>query len=315
MNPSRLPRQRGITLIELLVVITIIAILIALLLPAVQAAREAARRARCANNLKQIGLAIHNYYGAVGGFPPGYVSIVPGHQPTDLELGPGWGWGTMVLQFIEQTPLYDAVNFNLPITDPGSQTVRASSLSVYLCPSSDGAGPIRLSDSSGKSLVNDLSPGQYVASAGQFQVADWPSDNNGVSFRNSRVGWRDISDGSSLTLMAGERSRTISDATWVGVVPSAEFCTKPARDYEECRPSYAMVLAHTGPTPPGGYTWVVVPNSRSAAADNFWSLHPGGCNFVFCDGSVRFLKETIDAEVFRSLSTRAGGEVIGADQF
>ena len=258
---------------------------------------------------------MHNYHGAVGGFPPAYVSIVPGHQPTDLEFGPGWGWGTMVLPFIEQTPLYDAVNFNLPITDPGSQTVRASNLSVYLCPSSDGAGPIRLSDSSGKSLVNDLSPGQYVASAGQFQVADWPSDNNGVFFRNSRVGLRDITDGSSLTMMAGERSRTISDATWVGVVPSAEFCTKPARDYEECRPSYAMVLAHTGPTPPGGYTWVVVPNSKSAAADNFWSLHPGGCNFVFCDGSVRFLKETIDAEVFSSLSTRAGGEVIGADQF
>ena len=172
MNPSRLPRQRGISLIELLVVITIIAILIARLLPAVQAAREAARRARCANNLKQIGLAIHNYHGAVGGFPPGYVSIVPGGKPTDLEFGPGWGWGTMVLQFIEQTALYDAVNFNLPISDPGSQTVRASKLSVHLCPSSDGAGPIRLSDSSGKSLVNELSPGQYVASAGQFQVAD-----------------------------------------------------------------------------------------------------------------------------------------------
>ena len=315
MNPSRLPCRRGLTLIELLVVIAIIVMLIALLLPAVQAAREMARRARCMNNLKQIGLAMHHYHDAVGGFPPGYVSLVPGHQPTDLEFGPGWGWGTMVLPFIEQTPLYDAVNFNLPIPDPSSQTVRASNLSVYLCPSSDGAGPIRLSDSSGKSLVNDLSPGQYVASAGQFQVADWPSDNNGVFFRNSRVGLRDITDGSSLTMMAGERSRTISDATWVGVVPSAAFCTKPARDYEECRPSYAMVLAHTGPTPPGGYTWVVVPNSKSAAADNFWSLHPGGCNFVFCDGSVRFLKETIDAEVFRSLSTRAGGEVIGADQF
>ena len=116
-------------------------------------------------------------------------------------------------------------------------------------------------------------------------------------------------------MMAGERSRTISDATWVGVVPSAKFCTKPARDYEECRPSYAMVLAHTGPTPSGGYTWVVVPNNKSAAADNFWSLHPGGCNFVFCDGSVRFLKETVAPTVFSSLSTRAGGEVIGAEPF
>src|SRR4051812_10309796 len=155
MSPYRRPRPRGFTLIELLVVIAIVAVLIALLLPAVQAGREAARRAGCANQLKQIGLAMHNYQDAVGGFPPGYVSIVPGPQPTDLESGPGWGWGTMVLPFIEQTPLYEAVNFNLPITDPGSQTVRAANLSVYLCPSSDGAGPIKLSDTSGKSLVND----------------------------------------------------------------------------------------------------------------------------------------------------------------
>src|SRR5262245_17389184 len=117
MNPSRRPRPRGFTPIELLVVITIIAILIALLLPAVQAGREAARRARCANHLKQIGLALHNYHGAVGSFPPAYVSLVPARQPTDLEFGPGWGWGTMVLPFLEQAPLSHAVNFNLPITD------------------------------------------------------------------------------------------------------------------------------------------------------------------------------------------------------
>ena len=116
-------------------------------------------------------------------------------------------------------------------------------------------------------------------------------------------------------MMAGERSRTVSDATWVGVVPSAVFCTNPPRAYEECRPPSAMVLAHTGPTPPGDHTWVVVPNSQSAGVDNFWSLHPGGCNSVFGDGSVRFLKETIDAQVFSSLSTRAGAEVIGADRF
>ena len=213
MKPSRLPCQRGLTLIELLVVIVIIVMLIAVLLPAVQAAREASRRARCMNNLKQIGLAMHHYHDAVGGFPPGYVSLVPGHQPTDPESGPGWGWGTMVLPFIDQAPLSNAVNFNRPITDPGSQTVRASILSIYLCPSSAGSGLIRLSDSSGESLVNDLSPGQYVASAGQFQVADWPSDNNGVFFRNSRVGLRDITDGSSLTMMAEERSRNVSGAT------------------------------------------------------------------------------------------------------
>jgi prepilin-type processing-associated H-X9-DG protein/prepilin-type N-terminal cleavage/methylation domain-containing protein len=315
MGPTRTPRHRGITLIELLVVITIVAALIAFLLPAVQAAREAARRVRCTNNLRQICVAMHNYHGAVGDFPPAYVSLVRGSQPDIPELGPGWGWGTMILKYVEQSPLYNAVNFDLPITDPGSQTVRASILSVYQCPSSTGAGPSRLRDGSGKSLVEDLSPAQYVASAGQFEVADWPSDNNGVFFRNSRVGLRDITDGSSLTMLAGERSRTVSDATWVGVVPSAELCTNPARDYEECRPSYAMVLAHTGPTPAGGYTWIVVPNSTSAAVDNFWSLHPGGCNFLFCDGSVRFVKDTINTKVFSSLSTRSGGEVVSAEQF
>src|SRR3954451_3233933 len=143
MNSSRLPRRRGMTLIELLVVIAIIAILIAFLLPAVQAARESARRARCMSNLKQIGLAMHHYHDAVGGFPPGYVSLVPGHQPTDLEFGPGGGWGTMLLPFIEQAPLSNAVNFNRPITDPGSQTVRASTLSISLCPSSAGSALIR----------------------------------------------------------------------------------------------------------------------------------------------------------------------------
>ncbi|QEH36053.1 hypothetical protein OJF2_46110 [Aquisphaera giovannonii] len=315
MNPSRLPRRRGLTLIELLVVISIVALLIALLLPAVQAAREAARRARCVNNLKQIGLAMHHYHDVVDAFPPGYVSLAPGRQPNDVELGPGWGWGAMILPFLEQAPLHDAINFSRPIADPGSRTARASTLSAYLCPSSVGSGPVRLRDGSGMSLVDDLSPGQYVASAGQFRVADSPADNNGVFFRNSRVGLRDVLDGSGLTLMAGERSRTVSDATWAGVVPSAMFCTNPPRAYEECRPPYAMVLAHTGPTPPGGHGWAVVPNNHWAGVDNFWSLHPGGCHFAFGDGSVRFLKETIDAGVFSALSTRAGGEVVGADQF
>ena len=307
-------RQGGFTLIELLVVIAIIAALIALLLPAVQAAREAARRAQCTNNLKQIGLAMHNYHSAVDTFPPGYVSRLQGIASTAPELGPGWAWGAMILDRLEQAPLYQGLNFSLAITDPGSRTVRTTGLSAYLCPSSVGSGPVSVLDDSGASLAGDLSPSQYIACAGQFEVGDSPADNNGLFFRNSRVGLRDIRDGSSQTLMAGERSRNVADATWLGALPSGRFCTRPTfRPTTECEPSCAMVLGHTGPDPTG--TWVDTPNYKGAGADDFWSLHPGGANFLFCDGSVRFIKESVNPQIFSYLSTRAGGEVISSDQY
>ena len=139
MDPLRRFRARlGFTLIELLVVIAIIAVLIGLLLPAVQGAREAARRAQCSNNLKQIGLAMHNYHAALDVFPPGYVSRTADGTPDGLEIGPGWAWGTMILPQLEQQPLYQAVNFSLPITAVDSQTVRTARLSVFWCPSSIG---------------------------------------------------------------------------------------------------------------------------------------------------------------------------------
>src|SRR5437660_551271 len=127
MRPSSSDRRPpGFTLIELLVVIAIIAVLIALLLPAVQSAREAARRSQCVNNLKQIGVAMHNYHSAIDVFPPGYISLTQTSQPDSPETGPGWSWGTMLLAYLEQRPLYDSVNFGLQITDPGSTTVRTT---------------------------------------------------------------------------------------------------------------------------------------------------------------------------------------------
>jgi prepilin-type N-terminal cleavage/methylation domain-containing protein/prepilin-type processing-associated H-X9-DG protein len=304
----------GFTLIELLVVIAIVGVLIALLLPAVQAAREAARRSQCVNNLKQIGLAMHNYHDRHDTFPPGYLTRTQTSQPNSPETGPGWGWGTMLLNDLEQKPLYDAVNFSLQITDPGSQTVRTATLSVYLCPSNTGGdGPVKLADASGTVLVTDLSPGQYVASAGQLEVEELPDRNNGVFYRNSRNGIRDIRDGSSTTLMVGERSRNIADATWVGVIPFSRACTHPRWKVQDCDTAKVMILGHTGPSP--DQRWVDVPNHRGAGPDDFWSLHSGGCNFLFCDGSVRFIKETVDPRIFSFLSTRAGGEAVSADQF
>ena len=218
--------RRGFTLIELLVVIAMIAILVGLLLPAVQAVREAARRAQCSNNLKQIGLAMHNYHGSRNTFPPGYVTAVSATAP-GAELGPGWGWGALILAELEQKPIYDGVNFNLQLTDPGSQTVRTTNISVYLCPSNAFTGPITLKNASGTVLVSDLSASQYVASVGQFEPDDSPATNNGVYYRNSRISLCDITDGSSLTLMAGERSRNVANAAWAGVIPTAS----PARTH------------------------------------------------------------------------------------
>jgi prepilin-type N-terminal cleavage/methylation domain-containing protein/prepilin-type processing-associated H-X9-DG protein len=315
MRPPLISRpSRAFTLIELLVVITIIGVLIALLLPAVQAAREAARRMRCANNLKQIGLAMHGYHSTHDTFPPGYITSTQTPQPNSPEIGPGWGWGTMLLNNLEQTAVYHATNFSLPITVPASQTVRTISLAVFLCPSSPGgSGPVLLKDAAGTTLVSDLSPGHYVASAGQLEVEEFPASNNGVFYRNSRNGLRDIIDGSSMTLMAGERSRQVADATWVGVIPYSRVCANPRWPVQECETANVMVLGHTGPSP--DQQWVDVPNYKGAGPDDFWSLHPSGCNFLFCDGSVRFIKESVNPRIFSFLSTRAGGEVVSADQF
>ena len=227
MRSSLTPRLvRGFTLIELLVVIAIIAVLIGLLLPAVQAAREAARRAQCSNNLKQIGLAMHNYHSTHDTFPPGYVTAIS-TDAGNPEIGPGWAWGTMLLNNLEQVPLYNTINFNLQITDPGSMTARTAILSTFLCPSNVGSGPVVVRNSMGTVLTSDLSAGQYVASAGQLEPGEFPDSNNGVFYRNSRNGIRDITDGSSTTLMVGERSRNVADATWVGAVPTAQLCTNP----------------------------------------------------------------------------------------
>ena len=223
--------ERAFTLIELLVVIAIIAVLIALLLPAVQAAREAARRLQCQNNLKQIGLAMHGYHDAWQTFPPAYLA----RSVTGLELGAGWAWGTLVLPYLEQRPVYDAANFDLgfgEVVGPPrllglfeNRTVRRISVSMFLCPSAGGGeGPIDLGYGSAHVAG---SPGQYIASAGWMDSSRSPIEGTGVLYPNSRVAIGDVSDGTSATLMIGERSRNLADAAWSGVFGSHSDASPP----------------------------------------------------------------------------------------
>ena len=125
---------------------------------------------------------------------------------------------------------------------------------------------------------------------------------------------RDLRDGSSQTLMVGERSRNVADATWLGVIPGAQLCTFIYwRTPPDCEPAAAFVLSHTGPDV--NQVWIDTPNFKQAGADDYASRHSGGCNFLFCDGSIHFLRDSINPKIFSALSTRKGGEVVSSDQY
>ena len=319
--------SRGFTLIELLVVISIIGVLIALLLPAVQQAREAARRAQCVNNLKQIGIALHNYESSVGAFPPGYFS-----RPapiTGVNTGPGWGWAARALNQMEQGPVFNSINFNLGIEFPDNTTARLTIVSVFLCPS-DGA---RMQDTftvvdqttSNTALgtpICDVAVSNYAGSVGSgdpsslfgFNTTDpapGRDSGNGLFFRNHAVKIAEITDGTSQTFAVGERSQNLSKATWTGAVTNAAVPMTQLQAQAGLDPegSGALIISHTGE----GHG----PNSPSglAHADQWWSLHPGGANFLFADGSVHFIKEQVGFGIYRSLATRRGGEIVSADAY
>jgi prepilin-type N-terminal cleavage/methylation domain-containing protein/prepilin-type processing-associated H-X9-DG protein len=319
-TPHTTRPARGFTLIELLVVIAIIGVLIALLLPAVQSAREAARRAQCLNNLKQIGLALHNYHDAHRAFPPGYISHwrQDGGDPgiAEDDIGPGWAWGSMILPQMEQNPAYNAINFSLTMTTGANDTVQTMRLGTFLCPSDSMKQRIPVRNEENDATVYTVAGANYVGMYGVGEVGEAPGRGTGIFFRNSRVGVQDVTDGSSSTLAVGERSHDLSYVTWTGravggwLHPTPSFEGGRNKFNPDPEESYTMVLGPIGYEHPPR-----TPNYPSAHVEDYRSYHPGGVNFLFADGSVRFVKDGINQHVYESLATRAGGEVLSSEQY
>ncbi len=344
---------RGFTLIELLVVISIIAVLIALLLPAVQAAREAARRSQCVNNLKQMGLAIFNYESSLGVLPLG------ANYQGSIDAGTGCGyttfngtreWGTlaMILSYVEQTNVYNAINFNWRPgggtqngNSPGlvNSTAMLTKISVYVCPSDFPITPYAVPSASknGYSQTSYFPSGGTWNTLGFFAGPDcWQQDQGNGAF-DDYTAYRiaDITDGMSNTIFVGEAARFKNDPDPVfnqwnrfeyfgsALTPNTGSGRPQGLGYEVPRINANPV---DGNLPPGtNYpdtsdykAWALpanVPIYKEYGQWGFRSQHPGGADFLFGDGSVRFLKNSIDQATYMALGTRAMGEIISSDSY
>jgi len=358
-------RSRAFTLIELLVVIAIIAVLIGLLLPAVQAAREAARRSQCVNNLKQIGLATHNYHDTFGAVPPGSLWPCGGSDGC-------WGWGDSpmisILQFIEQGTIWN--NYNVSRGTYGSFPPDASgptnwwanttvlsyiTISTYLCPSDsrqvtgplsnyvgNQGGPFLLAGYSG-TMIPTRAPGDFPAPLNSFNGTATSLNFGGITdgLSNSALYSETASPASNPSLVragsgtalekrvffdSGAKSTTLTVA---GVMTLLSRCnsipagtpalsSRVGYQWQNTYPSYVNNM----------YNHVSPPNSRQCQNNpiNTWGLdatgngpptsfHPGGVNMGMADGSVRFVKDTVNLQTWWAIGTRAGGEVISADAY
>jgi len=369
---SRKSRDRGFTLIELLVVIAIIAVLIALLLPAVQAAREAARRAQCVNNLKQIGLALHNYHSTQDCFPSGgFPTLDQGTQKNAADQS--FSAHFRMLNGLEQQAIYNSANFMVSCYDDSAgwpdamnQTASMARLSAFLCPSDTPPSWNVL----GANYYNNLSPkviapgNSYFASFGACIDNRYPQAGgppNGLFFYNGpSLGIRDVIDGTTNTIAFGEwkigtgtkATQSIpQDIVFQGSFPTGMLNTTAGSELINSNnyPNLKTWLNQCAGNMAGGrqnksvvlgmnWSWAVMgltfgnvvsaPNPKTPNCSTnpgntlpgpgvftFSSRHQGGANCLMADGSVRFLKDSVNINTVLALGSRNGGEVISADSY
>ncbi len=342
---------RGFTLIELLVVIAIIAVLIALLLPAVQSAREAARRAQCLNNMKQIGLALHNYQSAIGSFPLSNTRAMESNAANYTDWGT-WSAQALMLPYMEQTPVYNSCNFyfNCWYSDGGPVNSTAFNMRVssFMCPSDGQAG---------RDNINS-----YRGSLGTSTNLWWGDQQNGIFSLTTAYSVSDIIDGTSNTIAFSEclvGDINIRKVKWRNGPTPSEPLTNYVQNvaaipFAQLKQDLDVCTQHfndgSGPWPwdgggqDMGFRWatgspgvttfntIIPPNSNQYewAACRFGcvgcgiefgqyfnanSLHPGGVNCAMSDGSVKFIKSSIDMRIWWALGTRDGSEILSSDAY
>jgi prepilin-type N-terminal cleavage/methylation domain-containing protein/prepilin-type processing-associated H-X9-DG protein len=347
-------RPIGFTLIELLVVIAIIAVLIALLLPAVQAAREAARRAQCVNNLKQIGIGMHNYHSANDVFPPGSAKALYDFNTTPYSWN-NWSAQALLLGYLEAGPIYNAVNFSLaPFAsnvggDKAANTVLLMRIGSFLCPS-DGQAGSQCTNSYYGSMGTTIGYNTQTSSNGLFAETVGHSirdiidgTTNTVAFSEALVG--DLTSNKAPLQKRGHGILNAGGSQSWGVNDVSTNFNNIMSIFNQCNAAWNK----NDPVSNGGYmssgqywSWgtpgmtlfqtVVPPNSSqytwntcrqdcqgcgvdSSHIVNATSNHPGGCNVLFADGSVRFIKQSVNIRTWWALGSLAGGEVISADSY